>query len=304
MTSSIFPGPALACGRKLPSGVLLAPMEGVMTPRFVKAAHSLGLVDVWMAPFISVPAGAVPSKAAIRRRLEAFSATGLPVIPQILGRDPESVAECARRMAILGHEFISLNFACPSPIVIRGGSGGSLLKRPELLLRILRAVIEAVAGRAAVIVKMRTGWASPAESGCLLPAVREAGASACILHFRTVQEGYMPVADGLSRLSRAAVSSGVMPLIGNGDIRSVDDAVRMRSETPCAGVALARGFLSDPYILRRLLGLESPPLEEGRRLFLDAMRGVEGKPAKGNLLEIAKEMYGEGDERFRKMLAD
>ena len=273
-----------------------------MSPRFVKVASSLGLLDVWMAPFISVPAGAVPSRAAIRRRMKPFTESGCLVIPQILGRDPEAMADCAMRMASLGHDFISLNFACPSPAVLRGGSGGAMLKKPEMLLRCVEMAAKSVDGKASLIVKLRSGWDSSSLMESMIPSVRDAGAEACILHYRTVQERYNPVEDGLSRISRAVELAGTMPLIGNGDIRSAEDAWHMRSLTRCAGVAVARGFLADPFLLRRILGRDAPPLEEGRKLFLDAMRDAEGKLVKGNLLEIAKEMYGERSESFKTLL--
>lgn len=292
----------LSCGRKLPCGVFLAPMEGVMAPAFVEAASALGLLDVWMPPFVSVPAGAVPSKAALRRRLANFDASGLPVVPQILGKDPEAVASCAGRLAALGYEFISLNFACPSPVVLRSGSGGAMLKKPELLLRTLQLALEAVDGKASLIVKLRTGWSSPKECESLLPAIREAGAGACILHFRTVEEKYNIVEGGLARLANAVELSWPMPVIGNGDIRSVSDAERMLCETECAGLAIARGFLSDPFLLRRLLGKDSPSLDEGRKLFLAALQAQKTKAVKGNVLEVAKEMYGERSESFKALL--
>ena len=293
----------LACGRILPLRAFLAPMEGIMTHRFVMVASALGLLDLWMAPFVSVPAGSVPSRAAIRRRLEFFTESSLPVIPQILGRDAEAVAECAKRMASLGYEFISLNFACPSPAVLRGGSGGALLKKPALLLEILERTVLALDGSASVIVKLRNGWALPGEMESLLPAIRAAGAGACILHYRTVMEKYDNVNGGLERLCRSVELAGEMPVIGNGDIKSLEDAAAMCLATNCAGVAVARGFLSDPFLLRRVLGHEAPSLEKGRSLFLDAMRKSEsGELLKGNLLEIAKAMYGENSERFREML--
>ena len=276
-----------------------------MTPQFVRIATELKLLDFWMAPFISVSAGAAPARAAIRRSQAPFSGSGLPFAAQILSRDLASAALCAKRMAELGIGFLSLNFACPSGDVLRSGSGGAILKRPSLMAQIAGEVSEALAGRTALILKLRSGWSDPKELRDLIPAACACRPDAILLHFRTVEEKYSDVDrdEALARLAEAVALAGDIPLIGNGDIRCEADAVEMSAKSGCAGVALARGFLADPFLLRRILGLPAPAIDDGRRLFLRAMKsgGCVGKAA-GNLLEVARAMYGQDSDLFRRIL--
>ena len=293
----------LRCGRELPVSAFLAPLEGVMTPHFIKAADSLELLDVWMAPFMPVTPGAAPSKGAIRKRLAPFNEGGATLVAQILGKNPETNAVCAAHMVEAGIKFISLNAGCPSGEVLRSGSGGALLKNPTLFARIIDACLKAIDGRAALIVKLRSGWSNPKEMETLIPLVRDSGASAAILHFRTVEENYSPASGAQARIALAKSLAGDMPLIGNGDIRSPEDATAMLASTNCDGIAIGRGFMADPFLLRRILNRPAPPLDEGRKIFLEAMKaaGCKGK-AKGNILELAKAMYGQESNTFKELL--
>ena len=101
-----------------------------MTPAFVRAANLLKLTDLWLTPFISVT-GSVPSAPVLRRRLEPYTESGLPLIVQLVGRTPDSLAECAVSLERLGIRAINLNLACPSPTVTSHGAGGALLRSPE-----------------------------------------------------------------------------------------------------------------------------------------------------------------------------
>ncbi len=297
----------LGGGSSLPVRALLAPMEGVMTPLLCATADSLDLANIWMAPFIAVSGGSVPSVSVLRKRLERFTRSGRPAIAQILGREPEPIAVCALRLQDAGFGSVNLNFACPSSFVVKGGGGGAMLKDPSLMAKTVAAVKAACGDGMAVSVKLRSGWSSPEEIEKTVPAVRDAGAAFAILHYRTVKEAYKDVPGSLDRIARAVTLAGRMPLFGNGDIRSVSDAQAMLSRTACAGVALARGFLSDPFLLRRVLGHEAPSVQEGRGAFLKRMveLAVAGEApwVRTNFLEVARSMQGASSQEFKAICA-
>jgi len=298
----------LESSKSLPVKALLAPMEGVMTPLLCAAADSLGLVDVWMAPFVAVSGGSIPSVKALRKRLERFVKAGRPAVAQILGRDAAAIAACAAGLRDAGFEFINLNFACPSGFVVKGGAGGAMLKSPRLLSETVAEVKRACGDGVSVSAKLRSGWSSPGELSLTIPAVRDAGADFAIVHYRTVLEGYKEL-PGLAceRIALAASLAGTMPLLGNGDVNSPQDAEAMLSKSSCSGVAVARGFLSDPYLLLRLLGRPAPSLEEGRAAFLGKMveLAVAGEApwVRKNVLELGRAMFGAGSARFKALCA-
>lgn len=237
----------LNSGFVLPSRVMLSPMEGVMTPAFVRAVNLLKLTDLWLTPFISVTAS-VPSAPVLRKRLEPYTESGLPLIVQLIGRTPGSLAECAVSLERLGIRAINLNLACPSPTVTSHGAGGTLLHTPENVRRIVSEVRTALQNSTSLSVKLRAGFDEPDIAG-LLDAV--SGAEFIIFHYRTVLENYRPIKNGLTRLAEAVRRSPV-PVFGNGDITSPTDATRMLEKTGCSGIALARSFLKAPGLLNQI----------------------------------------------------
>ena len=231
---------ALPSGFTLPSRVILSPMEGVMTPPFVRAANLLKLTDLWLTPFLSVT-GSVPSPSVLRKRLLPYTESGLPVIVQLIGRDPDALTECAVSLEQSGIRAVNLNLACPSPTVTAHGAGGALLRDPERVRAIVRTVRNALKSTTSLSVKLRTGY-SNVDLARLIGAVE--GAEFILLHHRTVQENYRSVPDGWKRLSEAVRLSPV-PVFGNGDIASPDDAVRMVGQnisySPHCREAMKRG---------------------------------------------------------------
>lgn len=266
-------------------------MEGVMTPPFVRAVHLLRLTDLWLTPFISVT-GSIPSPAVLRKRLLPYTESGLPLIVQLIGREAEMLAECAVSLEKLGIRAVNLNLACPSPTVTAHGAGGALLRDPDHVRRIVRAVRDALRKETSLSVKLRAGY-SELDIPRLLDAVE--GAEFLLLHYRTVTENYRPVGNGWKRLAEAVRRSRV-PIFGNGDIASPEDAVRMMEQTGCAGVALARAFLKQPGLLNRIRtgAADSPDVPD----MLEEMERA-GSP-QGPLREFARRALP--PEEFRKFL--
>ena len=240
----------LKSGFLLPSRVMLSPMEGVTTASFIRAASGLGLADLLMTPFFSVTAGSIPSRSSLRKKLEVYSETGLPLIVQLIGHDADSLAATACRLAEIGVHAVNLNFACPSPTVIRHGSGGALLKDPEKIRKIVSKIRAMLPEKISLSVKLRSGFELPNVKE-IIQAVSDA--ELIVFHFRTVKEMYSPVEHGLARIAEA-VENTKLPVFGNGDIDSCESAEKMVQQTHCKGVAVARAFLRDPSLPDRIRG--------------------------------------------------
>ena len=234
---------------------LLAPMEGVMNPWFLKVCSRLDLTDHWITPFFSVTGGAVPSRRIIRKRLAPFLESGKQVTVQILGKDPLNVVKCAVHIAETGLSCgINLNFACPSTTVTGNGAGSALLEQPDTVEKIIVAVRNELPQTMPLSVKLRAGCSKPAVRDVIQAAIN-GGAGVILFHFRTKDEMYHPVPDGWARIRQAVTAAGNIPVYGNGDIRTEEDAERMCSECGCYGVAAARIFPADPLLIRRLNGI-------------------------------------------------
>lgn len=288
----------------LPSRAILSPLEGIMNrDHFFRAAVSLNLIDSWMPPFIGITKGAPPKLPALRKRFHIFLEAGIPFTVQILGHDPESMAEACRTLFSLGVCSVNVNCACPSPTVISSGSGSALLKQPALIRQILKTVREAVP-ELCVSVKLRSGFYSPDELPDILAAVREGGAHWLIHHYRTASEMYseIPRSEAVRRFRQAR---GLLPdtaYFANGDIVSVSDAESCRRECDCDGIAVGRGILKNPFLLRAILSGQDPD-EDLRKDFLKQLTdGISGRRCGNYRLECIKMAYGEDSPEFRTAL--
>ena len=237
---------------------LLAPMEGVMSPWFIRACGKLKAVEHWITPFFSVTGGAVPSRRILRKRLEPYTETGLPVTAQVLGKDPYNVVKCALHLVqtelVAG---INLNFSCPSTTVTGNGAGAALLNQPELIGKIISEVRKELPGKIPLSVKLRSGMEQPMTE-TLIRTAADSGAGLILFHYRTGKEMYFPVENGWDRIREAVKFAGSVPLYGNGDICTPEDADRMISETGCRGIALARAFLKTPELIHKINGKPCP----------------------------------------------
>ena len=233
---------------------VLAPMEGVMSPWFIRACGRLRLVDHWITPFFSVTGGAVPSKRIIRKRLAPYLETNIPITAQVLGKDPCNVVKCAIHLVQTGLVAgINLNFSCPSTTVTGNGAGAALLDSPKIIEEIISEVRKELPSTVPLSVKLRSGVTVPTINNVVEAAVN-GGADVIIFHYRTKDELYYPVKNGWKRITQAVKAAGTVPLIGNGDIRSVADADRMITETGCYSTALARAFLGAPGLIHQING--------------------------------------------------
>lgn len=228
--------------------LLLAPMEGLLDHTLRHTLTQVGGVDRCVSEFIRITGTLLPPRAFERvvpeLRNGSRTVAGVPVRPQLLGSDVTCMAENAARLAELGAEGVDLNFGCPAKTVNRHRGGAVLLDEPELVHAIVAAVRRAVPAAVPVSAKMRLGYLDDARAEDCARAIEAAGASELVVHARTRAQGYRPPADW-QRLAevRAAVR---LPVVANGEIWTVDDALRCREVTGCQTLMLGRGLVSDP----------------------------------------------------------
>jgi tRNA-dihydrouridine synthase B len=236
--------------------LILAPMAGVSEPPFRQICRRMG-ADVVLSEFLSSEA----IRRRIRNTLEGaeFEEVERPIGIQIYGADPNAMAEAAG--LISRHyqpEFIDINFGCPVKKVVQRNGGSGCLRDMDLVERIIRAVIGAT--HLPVTVKTRSGWNDEQRDPVgIARRMQDAGARAFTLHARTRTQMFSGTAnwDEIARVVEALD----IPVIGNGDVHTARDIVRMREHTGCAGIMVGRGAFGNPWLFRdgRAL-LEGDPL--------------------------------------------
>jgi len=236
----------------------LAPMAGVSESPFRRICRRFG-ADVVVTEFLSAE-GIRRENAATMDKLR-FGADERPIGVQIFGADPDAMAAAAALVTdVFAPEFIDINFGCPVKKVVKRNGGSGCLKDPSLVTSVIKAV--AASTHLPVTVKIRSGWSEEMRDpvGIALRC-QDAGARALALHPRTRAQMYT----GAARWTEiAAVADALeIPVIGNGDIRTPSDVVRMHRETGCDAVMVARGSFGQPWMFTQaramLDGLPVPP---------------------------------------------
>jgi nifR3 family TIM-barrel protein len=173
-----------------------------------------------------------------------------PLAVQIFGHEPDIMAAAAQLLESRGVESIDINMGCPVNKVTKTGAGASLMCERDRTIGLVERVVKSV--RIPVSVKMRLGWdASQLTAPQFARAFEDVGVAAVAIHGRTRQQGFSGT---VSRPGIAAVVAAVkrIPVVGNGDVRTIADAKRMLDETGCAAVSIGRGALANPWIFRQL----------------------------------------------------
>jgi len=227
---------------------VLAPMAGVTDTVFRRFIRNLGGCGLIMTEFTSAD-GVLRKKDQKAKRYLHFYEDEHPISAQLFGSDPQVMAEAARMVEGLGFDLVDLNLGCPAKKVVKCNGGSGLLRDLPAIGRIFEAVRAAV--KIPFTVKFRAGW-NDEEIVCveLARMAESCGLAAVALHARTREMGY----SGNARWEWiAAVKDAVkIPVIGNGDIRSPEDACAMVTQTGCDAVMIGRSAPSNPWIFRQI----------------------------------------------------
>lgn len=250
-------------GLTLKNNIFLAPLAGVSDRPFrvLCAEQGAGLVYTEMVSAKAISFGNKKTAMLLKTSPE-IETVGV----QLFGNDPKIIAESAKRIDNEGIALFDVNMGCPVPKVVNNGEGSALMRDPLLIGKIVEALVNAV--DKPVTIKIRKGFTEESANAVEVGRIAQAsGAAAVGIHGRTREQYYSGKADWhCIRELKEALS---IPVIGNGDIFSAEDAVRMFDETGCDAVMVARGAQGNPWIFSEILSFmtsgiisERPSLEE------------------------------------------
>lgn len=229
--------------------VVLAPMAGVCNSAFRRIIKEMG-AGLLYAEMVSDKALIYDNEKT--KDMLYMTEEERPIAQQIFGSDKESFVEAAKIIENTMHpDIIDINMGCPVPkVAVKSQAGSALLKDPNKVYEIVKAVKDAV--NVPVTVKIRSGWDSNSINATEIAKMCEkAGASAITVHPRTRSQGYQGNADwNIIKEVKECVN---IPVIGNGDIKSCDDAKEMIDETGCDAVMIGRGTLGNPYLIKQIV---------------------------------------------------
>ena len=226
--------------------VVLAPMAGISNTAYRQIIKEMGAGLIY--------AEMVSDKAIVYGSNKTFDLLKMaekerPIAQQIFGSDLESFVKAAKMVEEKMHpDIIDINMGCPVPkVAIKSQAGSALLKNPEKVGEIVKAVVSAVS--VPVTVKIRSGWDENSINAVeIAKVIEQAGASAITVHGRTRSQGYSGHADwNIIKKVKEAVK---IPVIGNGDITSCFDAKKMLEETKCDAIMIGRGVLGNPWLIK------------------------------------------------------
>lgn len=260
---------------------ILAPMDGYSDWPFRSICRGLGSAMSY-TEFVDVQKILSRSKQPAKKFY--FEESERPIAFQLYGDDPDEIVEAALKVQDLRPDIIDINMGCPAKTVARRGAGVGMMRSPLKVARTFRKLTAAL--EIPVTGKIRLGWEDCRSYKLIARIVEENGGALIAVHARTKEQRYAGQADWDAI---AEVKSLVkIPVIGNGDVRNVEDIARMKQYTKCDAVMIGRGAVANPWIFARLDRDQVPP---------EAVREILQKHLARNI-----QFYGEEDGRrlFRK----
>ena len=235
-------------GVRIAPATVLAPMAGITDTVFRRFIRDMGGCGLLMTEFTSAD-GFVRRRDKKAERYLHFCEDEHPISAQLFGSNPETLAEAARIIEDLGFDLVDLNLGCPAKKVVKCNGGSGLLRDLPLIRRIFESVRAAV--KIPFTVKFRAGWSdSELVFRELAPMAEACGLQAVALHARTREQGY----SGQAQWRWIAEMKPLVkiPVIGNGDVRTPEDAAAMVAHTGCDAVMIGRAAASNPWIFRQI----------------------------------------------------
>lgn len=288
--------------------VFLAPMAGYTDTAFRRLARRYGAA---MVVTEMVSSRALIAGSDKTNDLMEFTEPERPVGVQLFGGDPSIMGEAAAKVAEeVKPDVIDINFGCPVGKILKCDAGASILKEPKRAGWIVEAMVKATEGKVPITVKTRAGYDAMDNAVFeVLEAVQEAGASALAIHARTRNQMFEGKANWevIARLKGKAK----IPIIGNGDVKSAEDAYRLFKETNCDGIMIGRGSMGAPWIFEEInhyletgKPMPAPSLKFRIGVALEQLKcSIEVKGPRMGLLEMRKHLthYLKGFEGARDM---
>lgn len=226
--------------------IILAPMAGICDLPFRLLCKEQG-VDILYTEMVSAKGMHYNNKNT--GPLIMTDKREEPIGVQIFGSEPELMGEQAKRLEDKGFAFIDVNMGCPVPKIVNNGEGSALMKNPELIGRIVEALVKSVS--LPVTIKIRAGFTPDKLNAPEIARIaQESGASAVAVHGRTREQYYQGVANwDIIRQVKEAVA---IPVIGNGDITSGQDVLRIKEQTGCDSFMIGRAAKGNPWIFKEI----------------------------------------------------